>query len=159
MNQPKPIYISTKRYGHEEGLSCAFRQWRAESHCKYLHGYAIAITLEFHSHELDVRNWVVDFGSLKSLKSTFKENLDHKTIVAADDPHLEEFKKLHDLGLIQLNVFEHVGCEALAELIFGVTDSWLASAGYAPRVWLHKVIIEEHGANSAQYTLPKEGYP
>ena len=35
------IHRATKTYGHDLGLSVAFRQWRADSHCRYLHGYAI----------------------------------------------------------------------------------------------------------------------
>ncbi|SVB70610.1 uncharacterized protein METZ01_LOCUS223464, partial [marine metagenome] len=27
------MYQSTKTYGNEVGLSCCFRQWRADSHC------------------------------------------------------------------------------------------------------------------------------
>lgn len=48
-------YKSTKLYGHEIGLSAAFRQWRAESHCRFLHGYALAVRFEFEADELDVR--------------------------------------------------------------------------------------------------------
>lgn len=46
-------YSSTKTYGHEVGLSCAFRQCRATHfHCRYLHGYAFSIHLEFETEEL-----------------------------------------------------------------------------------------------------------
>ena len=55
-------FKSTKTYGHDLGFSAAFRQWRADSHCKYIHGYALAFRFEFEADELDVRNWVVDFG-------------------------------------------------------------------------------------------------
>lgn len=61
-------YISTKQYGHELGLSCAFRQWKADSHCKYIHGYALAFKFKFETDTLDSNNWVVDFGNLKELK-------------------------------------------------------------------------------------------
>ena len=47
----------------------AFRQWRADSHCKFLHGYSFEFEFEFGAHELDERNWVVDFGGLKELES------------------------------------------------------------------------------------------
>ena len=32
------MFLSTKTYGHDLGLSAAFRQWRAESHCRLIHG-------------------------------------------------------------------------------------------------------------------------
>ena len=55
-------YYSLKKYGHERGLSAAFRQWRADSHCKFLHGYSLEFEFEFGADELDEKNWVVDFG-------------------------------------------------------------------------------------------------
>ena len=79
------MYKSTKTFGHEIGLSACFRQWRADSHCRFLHGYALAIKFVFAANELDVRNWVVDFGSLKSLKSQLEDTFDHKLLVAEND--------------------------------------------------------------------------
>ena len=36
-------YKSTKTFGHNLGLSCAFRQWKADSHCHFIHVYAVAV--------------------------------------------------------------------------------------------------------------------
>ena len=67
--------------------SCAFRQWRAShSHCKFLHGYQLKTKLWFGASSLDDRNWCVDFGGLKELKSKLQHVFDHTTTVAADDP-------------------------------------------------------------------------
>ena len=30
-----------KTFGAERGFSCAFRQWKADSDCKYIHGYSL----------------------------------------------------------------------------------------------------------------------
>lgn len=144
-------YISTKTYGHDIGLSACFRQHRADSHCRFLHGYAISVHLEFAAEELDVRNWVVDFGSLKSLKAALQATLDHKMLVAEDDPKRELLNQLHQEGVAQIVWVPATGCEALAELIFEVAEQWLVDAGYAPRVWMHRVEVREHGANSAIY--------
>lgn len=146
------MYKSTKTYGHNIGLSAAFRQWRAESHCQFLHGYALAVKLEFESEELDVRNWVVDFGSLKSLKGFLQDNFDHMTIVAEDDPLMELYHEMNSQGLCQLVVFPATGCEAFAEYIYGAVEVWLVDNGYSPRVRLSFVEVREHGANSAIYT-------
>ena len=147
-------YVSTKRYGHEIGLTACFRQWRAESHCRFLHGYALAVRFEFGANELDVRNWVVDFGSLKSLKARIESTFDHKTLVALDDPQRAEFMRLHKLGVIDMVEVEATGCEKFAELIFDTTEIWLKDAGYAPRVKLLEVEVAEHGANSAIVRAP-----
>lgn len=144
-------HASTKTYGHEIGLSCAFRQWRAESHCRLLHGYAIAVRFEFETDELDVRNWVVDFGSLKSLKGMLEDTFDHTLLVAEDDPAIDTFMQLQSLGLAAVRVLPAVGCEKFAEFIFGATETWLGANGYGPRVSLASVEVREHGANSAIY--------
>ena len=145
------MYKSTKTFGHEIGLSACFRQWRADSHCRFLHGYALAIKFVFASNELDVRNWVVDFGSLKSLKGQLEDTFDHKLIVAEDDPMLNSIQQLEVLGIAEVVVVEKAGCEAFARLIFDATEVWLEDNGYAPRAWLESVEVSEHGANSAIY--------
>lgn len=146
------MYYSTKMYGHEIGLSCAFRQWRAhDSHCKFLHGYALAIKIVFAAEELDVRNWVVDFGGLKSFKQLLENTFDHKTLVASDDPKFFLFQTLEAEGLIQMVEVEKAGCEAFAELIHSCATTWLYDNGYGDRVHVHSVEVKEHGANSAIY--------
>lgn len=145
------MYKSTKTFGHELGLSCCFRQHRADSHCSLLHGYALAIHIEFGAEELDARNWVVDFGSLKPLKGILEDNFDHKLLVAEDDPMKAELCQLAGLGLAEVIVMPKVGCEAFAEMIFQVADQWLRDAGYGDRVNVCSVEVREHGANSAIY--------
>ena len=145
-------YQSTKQFGHDLGLSCCFRQWRAESHCNQLHGYAIAIRLVFEAEELDVRNWVVDFGSLKSLKQMLVDTFDHKLLVAEDDPDKDDICALAGMGIADVIVVPAVGCEKFAEYVFGATEVWLQSNGYTPRVKLISAEVREHGANSAIYT-------
>ena len=146
------MFRSTKTFGHELGLSAAFRQWRAESHCRLIHGYALAVRIEFEADELDVRNWVVDFGSLKSLKRLLEDTFDHKLLVAWDDPKGEELQRLGDLGLADVVWVEATGCEAFAKLIFECTEIWLKDNGYAPRCRVASVEVREHGANSAIYS-------
>lgn len=147
------VFRSTKHFGHELGLSACFRQWRAESHCHFLHGYALAIRLEFEADELDVRNWVVDFGSLKSLKQRLEDTFDHKLLVAEDDPALPIFRTLDTAGLAELVIVDATGCEAFAKLVFESTEVWLRDAGYAPRARIVSCEVSEHGANSAIYRL------
>ena len=144
-------FISTKTYGHEVGLSACFRQWRADSHCRFLHGYALAVRLEFEAQELDHRNWVVDFGGLKSLKGMLEDTFDHKLLVAEDDPLIEHIKGLHDWSLADVVVVEKTGCEGFAKLIFDMAEQWLRDAGYSDRVKMRSVEVKEHGANSAIY--------
>lgn len=146
------MYQSTKKYDHNAGFSCCFRQWRAQSHCNKLHGYALAFKFQFAAKELDERNWVVDFGGLKSLKGMLEDNFDHTTLVAEDDPNLEWYKQGEKLGVLDLRLVPATGCEAVAKMVFEVTQQWLKDAGFAPRCWLESVEVSEHSGNSAIYT-------
>ena len=142
-------YRSTKSYGHELGMSAAFRQWRADSHCNLIHGYALAFTFVFEASELDHRNWVVDFGGLGKLKDELKATFDHKLVVAQDDPQIETLLALRDKGLADVLVMNRVGCEAFAELACGYADAILREMGQWPRVHVVSCEVREHGANSA----------
>lgn len=145
-------YQSTKTYGHDIGLSCAFRQWRAQSHCHLIHGYALSFRLVFESDELDANNWVVDFGSLKPLKAKLQENFDHTMLVANDDPKKDILLSLQEHGLANIVLVDSTGCEATAKLVFDMTSQWLVEEGYSQRVKLVSVEVAEHGANSAIFT-------
>lgn len=143
------MHQSTKRYGHEVGLSCAFRQWRAHSHCRLIHGYALAVKFVFEAADLDFCNWVVDFGSMKTLKSMLEDTFDHTLVVAEDDPEIELLKQLQDKGVARVVVLPSAGCEKFAQYIYDCADSWLKSNGYSPRCRIVSVEVSEHGANSA----------
>lgn len=145
-------FRSTKTFCHSLGLSCAFRQWRAESHCRFLHGYALEIRLEFEAESLDVRNWVVDFGSLNSFKGWLEDTFDHKTLVAEDDSERGTFAVLHKDAIIDMVLVPATGCESFALMIFEAADCWLKDNGYKPRVQMALVEVKEHGGNSAIYT-------
>ena len=143
-------FISTKTYNHSIGLSCAFRQWRAKhSHCKYIHGYALSVRLNFKGM-LNDRNWVYDFGDLKFVKEFLEDTFDHKTVVAEDDPELETFKELEEKGLIQLRIIPHVGCEKFAEYICKQIATTI-EVNSNERVKLMSVEVREHSGNSAIY--------
>ena len=142
-------YFSCKKYGHERGLSSAFRQWRADSHCKFLHGYSLEFEFEFGASELDERNWVVDFGGLKDLESWLRNNFDHKTLVASDDPMFSEFEMLNDKGIIDMIVVESTGAEMFAKMAMDYSSKLIADK-YGKRCWVESVTVREHGANSAK---------
>ncbi|MBZ6077183.1 6-pyruvoyl trahydropterin synthase family protein [Microvirga puerhi] len=148
----REIYRSTKTYDHNEGLSCCFRQWRAShSHCRLIHGYALAFRLVFATHELDERNWCFDFGGLKPIKAWLKHMFDHTMLVAEDDPELPRFEAMHRDDLIDLRVLPSVGCEATAKYVFDYVAAY-AHRETDGRVWLESVEVKEHSGNSAIYS-------
>lgn len=145
------MYQSTKQFGHDLGISCAFRQWGAtHSHCSKIHGYAIAFKFTFEAEELDERNWVQDFGGLKNLKQALMDTFDHKLVIAVDDPERETIEKLHDAGIADVVIVPSVGCEAFAKIGYDIAMTVLELDTQA-RVRLVSVEVKEHGANSALY--------
>jgi len=148
-----PFY-STKTYS--EAFPVAYRQWRADSHCNVVHGYALSIHLEFGAADLDARNWVVDFGSLKPLKDDFEDWFDHTLLVAQDDPQRDTLIALRAHGLAKVVEVERTGCEGLSSFIFDYLngpDGWLKIHGYWPRVVCTKVEVRETKSNMAMRCL------
>ena len=141
-------YVSTKIIPMG---STAFRQWRADSHCKLIHGYRLQCKIWFTANELDERNWVYDFGGCKEIKNILEKQFDHTTCVAGDDPELETFKMLSEKGMIDLRIMEDgVGIEKTAEWVFSTVNNYVR-ATTKDRVEIVKVEVWEHEGNSAIY--------
>jgi len=145
-------WLVIKSYGHEEGLSCTFRQWQAgHSHCRFLHGYALKFSFTFAAASLDARGWCIDFGGLKPLRDWLHHMFDHTLLAAEDDPELPALRDLQARGLAQLRVLRAVGCEAFAALANDWATTFLASETDG-RVWLEAVEVSEHAGNTARLT-------
>jgi len=167
------MYVVTKTYGANQGLSCVFRQWRATSHCRFLHGYALSIKLvwECEGEDLDDNGWVIDFGGLKNIKEFLCHMFDHTFVVAEDDPQLNLFKQMSEPWnhralyagdttnipqLVQLRVIPRVGCEGFARFIFDHISRGNVPSHERmnPKAQLVSVEVREHEGNSAIYKDP-----
>lgn len=147
------MHYSTKRYGHDIGLSAVFRQPKADhSHCHLLHGYSLAFTFTFACRELDEKNWVVDFGGLKQLKNWLEDSFDHKVVVDSADPKIDILYMLEQQGLAELTVMDGVGAEKFAEHAYNFADNLVFEMTNG-RCWCVKVEVAEHGSNSAIYEI------
>jgi 6-pyruvoyltetrahydropterin/6-carboxytetrahydropterin synthase len=140
-------FKSTKRFS---GFPCTHRQWRAESHCRFVHGYSREFYFEFAASELTKEGWVVDFGGLKELKKWLEHVFDHTFLVAQDDPHLEDFKKLDREGAIQLRVLPNPGMEGTALYVYEEAMKILKKL-YGDRARITLVEVSENDKNTAQY--------
>ena len=89
-------YKVVKTYGHDKGFSCAFRQWSADSHCSYIHGYSLGFIITLGADELNQKNWVYDFGNFSFLENWLRDHFDHTLLVAVNDPHIEEVIELNE---------------------------------------------------------------
>ena len=144
-------YYSTKTYGHNIGLACVFRQPNADhSHCHLLHGYSLQFKFTFGCDKLDNKNWAVDFGGLKPLKKWLEDHFDHKTASDVNDPHLDKFRELEKLDLVDIVIFDGVGAEMFAKHAFDFADK-LIREKTDNRCYVVEVECAEHGANSAIY--------
>ena len=146
------MYFCTKLYGTERGYSVAYRQWKADSHCKRLHGYALSFRFTFVSENLDSRNWVYDFGGFKTLKYKLDDWFDHTLLVAQDDPEFSTLEALHKNGLAKMVVVDKTGCEGLAKFLFDyITTIWMIDNGFPHGVKLSSVEVIETASNSGGY--------
>ena len=146
-------YISTKIIPMG---STAFRQWRADSHCKLIHGYRLQCKLWFTADQLDDKNWIYDFGGCREIKKLLEKQFDHTTVVAADDPELDTFKLMSDKGMIDLCIAEKgVGIERTAEWVYETTNKFVTEQTNS-RVRVIKVEVWEHEGNSAIYEEYKD---
>jgi len=126
----------------------------------------------FESETLDDRNWVFDFGGLKQFKDWADTMFDHTLVIAADDPHLDFFKKMNDIGydgmtsgvpyergaICDLRIVPGVGCEMFAKMCYdamsSLLDQYKVQGGRYPvgqTVRLKSAEVFEHAGNSAIY--------
>lgn len=142
-----------------DGYSCVFRQWKAEgTHCRFLHGYGVSFEVTFEG-DLDEKNWVWDFGGMKRAKGTIEGMnpkawmdymFDHTAIIAEDDPKLDGFKTLDQLGIIQLRIIPATGAEQFAKYIYEKLNTFVQEETNN-RVKVSRVKFMENTKNSAYY--------
>jgi len=144
-------YTSTKEY--HDAFPCAYRQWRADSHCNLIHGYSFSMKFYFGTNDLDVRNWAADYGGLKELKNVLESQFDHTLLVAEDDPELETYKLLESKNMAKLTILPKLGCEGLADQLYRyvngvyIPDMW--GQAEADRLWCYRVEVRETQSNMA----------
>jgi len=150
-------YQSTKLFN---GFSCCFRQWKAdETHCKFLHGYAVSFKITFEG-KLDHKNWVWDFGGMKRAKTLIDGMqpkawmdymFDHTVIVAEDDPAIDSLKLMDKAGVAQVRIVEATGAEKFAEFIYNKINTFVSEETKG-RVKVAEVEVMENHKNSAIYS-------
>lgn len=142
-------FTSEKFYDHSLGLSVCFRQYNADSHCKYLHGYSLAFRFKFGCNRLDSNNWVVDFGSLKQLKKWLQDNYDHKLIICHKDSRLMDLWLDKNLeGIADVRVVDEISIEMFAEEAFTQVNKILPKQT-KNNAFCYEVTCYEHSGNSA----------
>ena len=148
LNTSPSLHTCSKRF---DGFPCCHRQWRHPGHCHFVHGYSRSFQCWFAAHHLDDCGFVVDFSSLRPLSDRLKTQFDHTFLVNSDDPLLEEWRRLHDLGALDLRVMDNVGMEGSAELVWLWANELLLSRD-GGRTCCWKVEAAENDKNSGLFT-------
>jgi len=86
----------------------------------------------------------------KSPKEWMDYMFDHTFLVAEDDPYVESFMKMDEMGVAQVRVIPATGAERFAQFIFEKLDPFIKEETEG-RVKITKVEFREHGKNSAMY--------
>lgn len=146
MSTPKN-FTSSKRF---TGYPCTHRQWKAESHCRFVHGYSREFYFEFACNERTAEGWVVDFGGLKEVKALLEKYFDHTFLAAIDDPELNTWKDLDSRGVIQLRILPNPSMEGTAEWVFENVDK-IVREKTKGRAWVTLVEVRENEKNGASY--------
>ncbi|MCY4645069.1 MAG: 6-carboxytetrahydropterin synthase [Bacteriovoracales bacterium] len=140
------------------GFPCTHRQWRADSHCRFVHGYSREFHLEFSCRELTREMWVMNFGGLKAVRAWLEHYFDHTFLVAHDDPCLDDFLALDHKGVIQLRIMPNAGMEGTAKFVYDHVDKIVARET-KNRVWVSRVEVRENENNSAVFIPPHPAGP
>ena len=90
---------------------------------------------------------VLDFGGLKEVKKWLEDTFDHKTLIAEDDPLLQQFMDLHAVGGCDLIVVKNMGIEAFTKIIWDRVAEWLEGPNQNAK--LVRVEVSEHDGNLA----------
>lgn len=144
-------YTSTKEY--IDAFPVAYRQYKADSHCNLIHGYAFSMKFYFGTNDLDVRNWAADYGGLKELKSILQDQFDHTLLVAESDPNMDLYLQLQERKMAKLTILPRLGCEGLSDMLYKfvngvyIPDNW--GPGEAERLWCYRVEVRETQQNMA----------
>ena len=147
------VFSSSKKIGP---ISTGHRQWKDDGHCQFVHGYGRYVEFTFSCEERDERGWVMDFGDLKDVKKWLEEQWDHRLLLASDDPLLDEFRKIDELGGCNINVMDVTkgygpGIEQSCKFVYDHVNPMILEAT-DNKAWLEKVEVWEHELNSAFYT-------
>jgi hypothetical protein len=112
-------------------------------------------------------NWIMDYGGFKALpkggesieelkktgnglKDWMDYMWDHTLLIEKDDPQLETFQYMQELGLCHLRVMDRIGAESAAKMVYDKFNDVMSRTG-GGRVKVVKVECWEAPKNSSIY--------
>ena len=129
---------------------CCHRSWaNAIAGKRFLHGCERSFEIEFACAETEPdTGLVVDSGSLAEIQAAVRDQFDHTTLIAADDPQRALFQLLADQGVIDLRIMYDTGTEGSAAWVFVAAERILALATEG-RVWVSRVEARQSRTQSS----------
>lgn len=155
------VYTCRKVLNPGKGYPCVFRNWRAQSHCQYWHGYDLIFEVTFQSNEahLSEEQWVMDFGAFGTLKDRLNLFFDHTWIIAEDDPLLQltkiyiETAKYNGCPCGRLVTLPKVGVEHFAMWLAIEATDMIQELGRLGLAHVREARVYENAANSGGFIL------
>lgn len=94
---------------------------------------------------------MIDDGTLDEVKTALRDQFDHTTLIAVDDPQRDLFELLADRGVIDLRIMDDTGMAGTAAWTFETVESivGLATGG---RVWVSRIKARESRNNVVTLT-------
>jgi hypothetical protein len=142
-------YVSTITYDHNENLSCVTRNFLSSDSC-VLRGYNLQIKIVFETWDLNTDLTNIPLSVDRDIKNFLLDTFHFTTIVGANDPHLPEFDRLSNLGIIKLKIIADVGLEKFAEHIFFWIQKYITENNLS-RLIIKTVEVREHSGRSSLY--------
>lgn len=139
------IITCTKRF---PSVPFGHRQPDHEGHCRMIHGHNWTIEVEFIAKNLDKHGFVIDFGSLKTLKAKIDE-FDHALVLNETDPALDHLVACLDTeNLAMIRTVPDCSAEGLAKYFFDIFE-YIINAHTMGRASVKRVTVFEDEKNSA----------
>ena len=138
------MHFVTKKF---LGYPFAHRVHNHDGLCKKLHGHSWDFEVSFTADSLDEKGFVIDLGKLQEVRSFFEQYFDHTVVLAEDDPLLDNFRELQNLGALKLLVLPHCSSEAIAEFVANEVGEIIKDK----KASVSSVLVRESFKNSATY--------
>jgi 6-pyruvoyltetrahydropterin/6-carboxytetrahydropterin synthase len=135
-----------------DNLPCCRRSWANHGKRVFLHGYERAFEIEFACAETEPGTGaVLDAKTLTQVWAALRNQFDHTTLIAVNDPQRALFEMLADRGVIDLRLMDSTGMEGSAAWVFHTVESVVAQATRG-RVWVSRIKGRESHNNVVTLT-------
>lgn len=145
-------------------LPCGHAQWfdknpdGSPGGCSSVHGYDRSVKMTF-AGEVDDNGWIVPFGDLKSIKKFLEYYFDHTTVIPANDPRVENFRRAASMTkppMFDLRVLPYgVSMEMSSRFIWEQVNPFIIEVTEG-RCYVEKVECMEHDSNAAYVEVTEE---